>query len=428
MREELSRCSFARETASAPHGKMKDVSPPVGIYVSVPFCRAKCTFCNFASEAFPPSRMQEYVNRLLREIETLPDLADKLQFELPKRADSIYLGGGTPSLLEASQLRALLESLQERWEVDADAEITMEAAPGQVSEPLLHAALRAGVNRISLGVQSFVDGESRAVGRLHTAEMCRAEITKLQAAGVPRLSVDLIAGLPFQTAQSWQESLQQVIDSGVEHVSVYMLETDGESRLGTEVERVRATSQLTVLGQQARYHASAVPSDDLCADLYLQACETLAANGLRQYEISNFARNGAESSHNRKYWERAPYVGLGLDAHSMLLAPHAEAVRFQNGDELEGYLAASSPRDILHLTAEQAFEEVVFLGLRLVDGLPLERLASFCLPTLRSAMLLRARDLATCGLLTMSESHLALTARGRVLSSAVFGELLTATV
>ena len=314
------------------------VPVPLGMYVSIPFCRAKCTFCNFASEAFPPSRMQGYVERVAGEVGLAPALAAKLGGAPFGVADTVYLGGGTPSLLTPGQFATLMEALRAQFSVAPHAEITMEAAPGQVGDALLAEALRAGVNRVSLGVQSFVDRESQAVGRLHTGSACREELRRLREAGVPRLSLDLIAGLPHQTPTSWAESLEEAVASGVEHISVYMLETDGESRLGTEVERLRAESQLAVLGQQARYHASAVPADELCAELYAQACQTLAKHGFEQYEISNFARPGGRSVHNLKYWNREPYLGFGLDAHSMLLRKDGNAVRFRSADELDTYM------------------------------------------------------------------------------------------
>ena len=398
---------------------------PVGIYISVPFCRAKCSFCNFASDAFPPERMQSYVDRLVREIRFAAQTSAALGCEAPRTVDSIYLGGGTPSLLSPQQLAHLFGEIQQQFQILPDAEISLEAAPGQIGDPLLQAALQAGVNRISLGVQSFVDRESRAVGRLHTGDLCHAELHRLRSAGVPRLSLDLIAGLPYQNLATWTESLQAVESSGAEHVSVYMLETDGESRLGTEVEKLRATSQLTVLGEQARYHAAAVPSEELCANLYLQACQVLVSGGFGQYEISNFARPGCESSHNRKYWERLPYLGFGLDAHSMLLDAQGHAVRFQNADELDGYLSAEAPIETLHIRDDEAFEEAVFLGLRLTSGISLDRLVAMHQPSRLRALLERARELAADGLMTVSADRIALTARGRVLSSSVFGELLT---
>ena len=223
---------------------------------------------------------------------------------LPPTVDSIFIGGGTPSLLEPAQMRRLFSTVREEFAVDADAEVTMEAAPGQIEGDLLDAMLAGGVNRVSLGVQSFVDAEARAVGRSHTGASCLAELERLCVAGVSNLSVDLIAGLPHQTPASWAESLQQAIGSGVGHVSVYMLEVDEDSRLGREL-----------IGPGIRYGAHAAPGEAMVADLYSQACETLGRAGLQQYEISNFARAGYRSRHNCKYWTRAPYLGFGLDAH-----------------------------------------------------------------------------------------------------------------
>lgn len=405
----------------------EDVPDALGIYVSIPFCRAKCTFCNFASEAFPPGRMQGYVQRVLEEIAAAPITARVVGGELPSSVDTVYFGGGTPSLLEPAHLQELMHALRSQFQIAQDAEITMEAAPGQIPEALLDALLQCGVNRVSLGVQSFVDREAKAVGRLHSGAACRAEIARLQAAGVPRLSVDLIAGLPHQTAHSWAESLRQVVDSGVEHASVYMLETDGESRLGTEVERLRAESQLTVLGQQARYHADAAPSEEQCAALYAQACEVLTANGFAQYEISNFARPRAQSLHNRRYWDRRPYLGFGLDAHSMLRNGEG-SVRFRNTDAFETYLQNIAPEEVTGIDALAAFEECVFLGLRRAEGVAFEELEHWGRTELLQALRQRALELAEDGLLTVDAERMALTARGRVLSSGVFGELLTVSV
>ena len=369
--------------------------------------------------------MQAYVDRVVQEILAAPELAAKFALDLPGSADTVYLGGGTPSLLRPQQLASIFAALRQRFHIGPEAEITMEAAPGQIEERLLDTALACGLNRVSLGVQSFVDREARAVGRLHTGQACIEEMERLRAAGVPRLSVDLIAGLPLQTASTWQHSLDCVASAPLDHVSVYMLETDGDSRLGTEVERFRAASQLSVLGQQARYHADTVPSEEVCTELYHQACASLQSSGFAQYEISNFARTGGESRHNRKYWERAPYLGFGLDAHSMLFRTGGDPLRFQNADELDTYLAAEVPSQTTSVTREEAFEEAVFLGLRLTEGVRLAALAPMAEPAFLRALTDRARDLAAEGLLTISADRLALTARGRVLSSSVFGELLT---
>lgn len=268
----------------------------------------KCTFCNFASDAFPAGRMDGYVDRLCKEVAASKQFAAERGLSLPGIADSVFLGGGTPTLLQPAHILCMFRALSEQFAVSSGAEITVEAAPGQTSDAVLEALLDSGVNRISLGVQSFVDAESKAVGRSHTGASCRAEIKRLQSAGIPDLSVDLITGLPHQTQASWAESLRQAVDSGVNHVSVYMLEVDEDSRLGREL-----------IGPGVRYGAAATPGEGLVADLYAQACETLNGVGLRQYEISNFAREGYKSRHNLKYWTRAPYLGFGLDAHSMLL-------------------------------------------------------------------------------------------------------------
>jgi oxygen-independent coproporphyrinogen-3 oxidase len=393
-------------------GKM-DVMDTLGLYLSVPFCKAKCTFCNFASDAFPPERMAGYVDRLCAEIADARSFAERGGLRLPSRVDSIFVGGGTPSLLEPEQMRRLFATIREQFAVGTDAEITVEAAPGQIAGDLLEAMLAGGVNRISLGVQSFVDAEARAVGRSHTGASCLAELKRLRSAGVANLNVDLIAGLPHQTTASWAESLQQAVGSGAEHVSVYMLEVDEDSRLGREL-----------IGPGVRYGAHAAPGESLVADLYTQACEALNAAGLQQYEISNFARAGFRSLHNCKYWTRAPYFGFGLDAHSMLHDQRGNAVRFSNGDELTPYVAGEESRELEHIDELAAWEETIFLGLRLTEGLSIAELRKGHSAARIEALLDTAKDLSRSGFMRVSSNSVALTQQGRILSSSIFGELL----
>ena len=307
--------------------RIEGMSEPAGIYISVPFCRAKCTYCNFASGVFGAERMDRYVERVSEEIAGVRRWVEETvrEVEVPRAVDTIYFGGGTPSLLGAEQMRRLFAALRAEFAVAADAEVTLECAPGQLSEETLEELLRQGMNRMSFGVQSFVDAEAKAVGRLHTRAMCLAEIERMRAAGVANLNVDLIVGLPGQTAESWRESVSVALESGVPHISMYMLEVDEDSRLGREM-----------LGAGAKYGAGAVPSEDAMAEWYGMGCEWLDAAGVRQYEISNFARAGWESRHNRKYWRREPYLGFGLDAHSMLRCG-AGGVRWANGDDLESF-------------------------------------------------------------------------------------------
>ena len=284
----------------------------LGAYISVPFCKAKCSYCNFASGVFGAGtagaeRIDTYIEQVCAEIRTARARAAAMRAKLPERMDTVYFGGGTPSLLSAEQMRRLFAALRSEFEITADAEITLECAPGQLGEETLDELLRQGMNRVSFGVQSFVDAEVRAVGRMHTRAICLAEIARMRAAGVQEINVDLIAGLPRQTAASWRESVEVALGSGVPHVSVYMLEVDEDSRLGREM-----------LKHGTKYGAGDVPGDDAIAEWYAEACEWLEAGGAMQYEISNFARKGHASRHNVKYWRREPYVGFGLDAHSML--------------------------------------------------------------------------------------------------------------
>jgi oxygen-independent coproporphyrinogen-3 oxidase len=385
----------------------------LGIYVSVPFCRAKCSFCNFASGVSSGERIASYVERLCAEIEGAPAAVSNLHVEMPGRVDSIYFGGGTPSLLAPEQLRDIFAALRRVFTVQPDAEITLEAAPGQIADEVLHEAMRLGVNRVSLGVQSFVDRESAAVGRTHTGESCLREIARLHAAGVKEVGADLIAGLPYQTRESWRRSLEAACSSELTHLSVYLLEIDDESRLGREV-----------LGGGARLHAPAVANEELAAALYEDACESLAANGFAQYEISNFAR-GLEhpSRHNRKYWERAGYLGFGVDAHSMLACADGTAVRFANADELDAY-DAGQRGEVIEIGEREAFEESVFLGLRLNEGVSAAALREQFPRAWVEECKDRVEELASEGLMRVTEGRWQLTMHGRLVSSEVFGELL----
>ncbi|HEX3572236.1 MAG TPA: radical SAM family heme chaperone HemW [Acidobacteriaceae bacterium] len=395
---------------------------PLGVYLSVPFCRAKCTYCNFASGVFGAERMDAYVARVCVEIRAVGRRTDSMRAELPRQVDSVYLGGGTPSLLSAEQVRRVIEALRTSFEIADSAEITLECAPGQLSDETADALLAAGMNRVSFGVQSFVDAEARAVGRLHTREVCLKEIVRLQRAGVENINVDLIAGLPEQTAASWRESVDVAIATGVPHISMYMLEVDEDSRLGREM-----------LAAGTRYGAAGVPDEDAIAEWYGAACEWLASAGVHQYEISNFAREGYASLHNMKYWRREPYVGFGLDAHSMLRS-REEVVRFANTSELDKYLANAQETSLLpvldagadldRMGREQQFEEALFLGLRMNPGVSLPDLRVEFGVALVESVREPLEDVIEAGLMERDGDRIRLTARGRMASNEVFGRLL----
>ena len=383
---------------------------PLGIYISVPFCRSKCSYCNFASDVFSRAIFDRYVDRVCSDIASAPQVATEMGGQLERQVDSIYLGGGTPTVLEAAQLERIFTQVRSQFDLQVDAEVTVECAPGTLTTATLESLLRCGVNRVSLGVQSFVDQEAAAVGRMHKRSTVLEDIARLRAAGIANINIDLIAGLPHQTAESWEYSLSEAIATGASHVSVYMLEVDEESRLGREL-----------LAGGTRYHAHFVPDEEAVADFYLAACDKLEAAGIAQYEISNFACEGFDSRHNLKYWTRQPYFGFGVDAHSMLnsTTPENDAMRFAASDSLEQYMNGGA----LQRTAVPrmaALEESFFLGLRLNRGVNLGKLAAkfgeAAVGNARGA----AADLISCGLLEGKGDFVWLTSRGRLLSNEVF--------
>jgi oxygen-independent coproporphyrinogen-3 oxidase len=358
-----------------------------GVYLAYPFCAQKCTFCNFSSGVYPRALEARYLDALEAEIHAH-------QWEwMPQTA---YLGGGTPSGMAPEALRRLLELIPGRpW-----AEATIEAAPGTVTAEKARAWADCGIDRVSLGVQSFVAGEIRRTGRKHTAQTVADEIGVLHDAGIGNLNIDLIAGLSGQTEASWRESLDWIERLAPAHVSVYMLEVDEDSRLGKEI----------LLGG-ARYGAGETPGDDRTAALYEMAVERLAALGIPRYEISNFARPGFESRHNLKYWKLEPFAGFGADAHSF-----DGRVRRQNPESVEDYLRPRQAEGLPHIA--HLADERFFVGLRLMAGIrpAPEEWRRFEQPI---------RRFLDAGLLETEGGVLRLTGRGVLLSNEVFQEFLT---
>ena len=357
----------------------------------------------------------KYVARLCADIERSQEIGRQMGGLLPSEADSIYFGGGTPTLLDVSQLERVFVTIRQNFEVLSAAEITMECAPGTLSAGMIECFERNRVNRVSLGVQSFVDQEARSVGRLHNRETVLEDIARLRSAGVSNINVDLIAGLPHQTRESWERSLDVLIATGVPHASIYMLEVDADSRLGRELIR----------GGQ-KYHAHFVPDEDLITDLQERACERLNAAGIQQYEISNFARNGFESKHNLKYWTRQPYIGFGVDAHSMLMADSqlrdVNAVRFSNPDNLDAYSVAA-PAHVTVVSREAALEEAYFLGLRLTRGVHLRNIAAeFVNHAIEEDII---AECIASGLMEQQGDVIRLTPKGRLLSNEVFEKFVS---
>jgi oxygen-independent coproporphyrinogen-3 oxidase len=393
----------------------------LGLYVSIPFCRSKCTYCNFASGVYPASEHARYIDRLIEDLAAAGGWAAQMGVELPRKVDTVYLGGGTPSLLAPELLGRLFAAMRSEFDFDPEAEITVECAPGQLADGMLAALVASGVNRVSLGVQSFIDREAQSSGRLHSRAIVMDDLRRLRAAGIANLNVDLIAGLAGQTFASWEESLDVLIGSGVPHASVYMLEVDEDSRLGREM-----------LAGGARYHAGLVPSDDAIAQMYTRAIERLATAGLAQYEISNFSRPGFASRHNLRYWQRRPYLGLGLDASSMLRAAGDETspeeppyvLRATTSDDLARSLEGAQPVETTWLSPASQHEEAWFLGLRLNAGIDFHALEREFGRTMVAQALHVVPRLEEAGLLARSAGRVRLTAQGQLLSNDVFQEFL----
>jgi oxygen-independent coproporphyrinogen III oxidase len=353
-----------------------------GVYLSYPFCAQKCTYCNFASGVFPRELESRYINALLAELKGT---------KWPWMPETVYLGGGTPSQMDVHELTKILSEIPGReWP-----EATMEAAPGSLTREKVEAWRRTGINRVSLGVQSFIAKELSRTGRKHTAETVVEDVKMLREAGIANINLDLIAGLPFQTRASWSESLDWIERIGAPHVSVYMLEIDDDSNLGRE---------LLVLG--SRYGAGAVPCEDDIADFYETAVERLARIGIMRYEISNFALEGFESRHNLKYWRREPYFGFGADAHS-----YDGESRWQNAESATEY--CSGPRAI-EKTAADPVAERFFLGLRLSEGIEGSWEPFTC----------AIHQFIKDGLLEVSGPRVRLTPRGVMVSNEVFQEFV----
>jgi oxygen-independent coproporphyrinogen-3 oxidase len=356
-----------------------------GVYISYPFCAQKCTYCNFASGVFPRELEPRYIAALEREIRAT---------QWPFAPETIYFGGGTPSQMEPATLAHLISLIPDGGlKMEAPREVTLEAAPGNITAERAAQWREAGINRVSLGVQSFITRELSRTGRKHTAEIVAQEIANLQDTGITNFNIDLIAGLPGQTAASWSESLDWVARLRAPHVSVYMLEVDEDSRLGAEV---------LALGQ--RYGAPDIPSDDAIADFYEMAVKRLAHAGIPRYEISNFARPGFESRHNMKYWTREPYLGFGADAHSF-----DGRDRIQNTERAQDYVDHPAPER----SPADPVAERFFLGLRLMRGIepPFEPFTA------------QIETLVANGLLE-STDRLRLTPRGVLLSNEVFAEFV----
>ena len=395
-----------------------------GIYVQVPFCQTKCTYCNFHTGVVASSRFRPYVEAVCREIREHRLLLEAAGANWPGRwrgggvaretrsedlaVDTVYIGGGTPSLLDAAHLQNILNAIRASFAADLT-EVTLEADPETIEAGKAAAWVRAGINRVSFGLQSFSDKELVAAGRMHRrADIYRA-VPILREAGIRNISFDLIAGLPHQTKVSWRQSLEELAVLAPEHVSVYLLEIDEDSRLGKEL-----------LQGGEKYCARSVPSEDDMAEFYEMAQQALGAAGYHHYEISNWAKPGYESKHNLKYWRREPYLGFGAGAHSF-----SGTERWANAHDAAAYVTAvQGGRMPLEqhetMTAESALEEELFLGLRQLDGIDLAQIERDYGVSLAA----RFDPLTSAGLVERDGSIVRLAPERLTISNEVFVELM----
>jgi oxygen-independent coproporphyrinogen-3 oxidase len=371
----------------------------IGLYIHVPFCRAKCDYCSFVSVPIEETLAERYLRAIVYELECFR--GDENSGYI---VDSVYFGGGTPSLLPAADIAAILEACRRRFSFLPECEISLEANPGTLAQEKLAHYRSVGVNRISLGAQSFSDQELAEIGRIHAAKQIFESVDLLRASGFRDVSLDLILGLPGQTENQWRSNLNMAADLKPTHISVYMLEADRKTPLYNRVARGLVR----------------LPDEDAVADLYLQAIDFLDSHGYPQYEISNFALPGCECRHNLKYWRREPVLAFGVAAHSF-----DGSSRYANVANLDEYMRrVEAGRTAVEwcepVTSEQCLAETMFLGLRLNQGLDwlqirraheMDRIAD-CESSLR--------DMSALGLLTWEGSVVKLTRRGMLLSNEVF--------
>jgi oxygen-independent coproporphyrinogen-3 oxidase len=413
------------------------MSSPLGLYIHIPFCSTKCDYCNFASGVYPESMVLPYLTALREEILGVKSLlAEFGQASLPLshfEVDTVYFGGGTPSLIDAKHIAGLLRLVGEVFAISVTPEVTLEVNPGSVNPHRAQQHVEAGVNRISMGMQTFQDEMLKRIGRSHSVADSFATWSLYREAGIRNASLDLIAGLPGQSLGDWQENLQAVETIAPEHISMYLLEIHESTRFGKIYGKSSGAAQSTqgdVLGVMPpafsipRPPYIPLPDDDLVTEFYQTAASRFSELGYRQYEISNFALPERQSRHNLKYWTNQPFIGFGCGAYSYFAGR-----RWGNERSVGGYIQRIQERghainDHSHLTDVEHEEEALFLGLRLTDGIPLAEFRTRFGFDLRERYRRQIAHLNDAGLVEVVPDRFRLTPRGWMLSNEVFTELL----
>jgi len=389
------------------------VRKSVGIYIHIPFCERKCTYCNFNTTDFFEGLAERYIDAVSREIAYWGENLTQVSGD-PAQVDTIYFGGGTPSIVDAAHLAKLIVSCRAAFEVAPDSEVTIEINPATFSKSKVAQWLRAGINRASVGAQSFIDAELVSLSRTHTADDARRTIEVLKEAGFENISLDLIAGLPEQDLADWEFNLREALAIQAEHLSLYMLDLKEGTQLYAQVDR----------GLRPQ------PDDDLAAEMYRMISSATQVAGYEHYEISNFARivecgvaepiSPFRSKHNLKYWTGAPFYGIGCGAHS-----YNGSARWVNVMKTDTYIervaqTGNAIAERNELTEADRAAEALFMGLRLKEGVSLAAFRSEYGVDVIERYGDELPRLADAGLIEIGGGRLTLTAAGRLLSNEVF--------
>jgi len=373
---------------------------PAGIYLHIPFCKSRCSYCDFATDIYRSAEgVDRYVSALVREIRSWHGEGRGPSI------DTIYFGGGTPSLLKPSQVEQILAAVRDRFRVDRCPEITMEMNPATVTPESLREYKRLGMNRASFGVQTFNDRALKLLARGHDANDARETFKMLRAAGFENVSFDLIAGLPGQTLDDWQRNLDEAVRLSPEHLSLYLLEIHED----------------TPLAEQVRSKRQSEPDEDAAAEMYRMMQDRLAAAGYEQYEISNFSRAGFESRHNTKYWRLDPVYGFGVSAHSF-----DGIERYANERDTNRYvelIERTGKAEVFREAIDPA-SEYVFLGLRMNTGINLTDFHERFGTSLENKYPLELSELEDIDLIVKSQGQLYLTKKGMLYSNDVFAKFV----
>ncbi|MBN2654503.1 MAG: radical SAM family heme chaperone HemW [Nitrospirae bacterium] len=367
------------------------------LYIHIPFCLSKCNYCDFNSIPFKQQLADRYIHALITEI--------KNQSKDAPLINTVYIGGGTPTILDPSQIQKIIQKIRQNYNISDDAEISIEANPGTLDRTKLESFIISGINRISIGAQSFIDDELAFMGRRHTALIIDISVSYAREAGFTNISLDLIYGLPKQKVQQWKDNIAKAILLKPDHISTYELTVENGTPLAHDIINGKYT----------------MPDEDDISEMYYCGIDALSAAGYIQYEISNFAKPGYECRHNINYWNRGEYIGVGSGAHSF-----CSGVRRSNTRDIKKYCelietSSDAYEDQEIIDEKGALKEIIFLGLRKCEGIDLSVLPNEVSEKIKKA----ASDLVRSSLVCFEDERMKLTQKGFILSSEVIVRVLS---